>query len=252
MQIAPPTHAASEVQVATHGRQRPSMHQRRTAHCSSAVHVGIMQLPAPSHMAPGHPLNGSGAPLGTGLQTPMEPGSAQEVQLPEQAVLQQTPCAQNPLLHSLLAVQGVLVMPPHVPLRQRMPPKHSSLLAQVVLQSPRATCRRAYRSCPDRRARRERRPLRPSARCRRRRGRRRRHPRCRAAHPRARSGCRLGSGPPRPDRARRRVRRPAASGGSPRPPPGSRRRRGRAGRRGIASPSSVHLTRLPWFRGRTR
>ena len=139
MQIAPPTHAASEVQVAWHGRQRPSMHQRRTAHCSSAVHVGIAQLPAPSHRDPGHLLNGSGAPLGTGLQTPTEPASAQEVQIPEQAVLQQTPWAQNPLLQSLLTVQGVLVMPPHVPLRQRMPAKQSSLLAQVVLQIPRAT-----------------------------------------------------------------------------------------------------------------
>ena len=42
---------------------------------------------------------GSMAPVATLLQTPREPGSAQLRQAPSQAVWQQMPCAQNPLLH---------------------------------------------------------------------------------------------------------------------------------------------------------
>ena len=104
------------------------------------MHVGIVQLAGVRHTTVRRTsVEGSGAPLGTGLQTPMEPGSAQEVHSPKQAVLQQTPWAQNPLLHSLLAVQMRARDAPHVPLRQRTPPAQSSSLAQVVLQRPRAT-----------------------------------------------------------------------------------------------------------------
>jgi hypothetical protein len=73
--------SAFEAQVAAHGWQRPPTHQRRTAHCSSDVHVGMRQPPFPSHRRPpGHLLKGSEVPLGTGLQVPIVPGSAHVVQ----------------------------------------------------------------------------------------------------------------------------------------------------------------------------
>ena len=131
--------SAFEAQVAAQGSQRPPTHQRRTAHCSSAVHAGIRQPPFPSHMRPpGHLPKGSEEPLGTGLQVPSEPGSAQEVQSWLHAVLQQLPCAQNPLLHSLFEVHGVRSLPLQVPLRHGRPLAQSSSLAQTDLQMPRA------------------------------------------------------------------------------------------------------------------
>jgi hypothetical protein len=43
---------------------------------------------------------GSIPPSGTGLQVPSVPASAHETQLPSQAVVQHTPCVQNPLRQS--------------------------------------------------------------------------------------------------------------------------------------------------------
>jgi len=75
----------------------------------------LWQPPAPSQV-PSVPQDeacwstqtpcGSPAPLGTGAQVPSEVESAQLRQLPPQAVVQQTPSAQNPLPHSLLVEQG--------------------------------------------------------------------------------------------------------------------------------------------------
>jgi hypothetical protein len=48
-----------------------------------------------------------GSGFGTSVQTPRVPGSAQDLQGPTQAVAQQTPCAQKPLLQVSLLVHGV-------------------------------------------------------------------------------------------------------------------------------------------------
>ena len=60
------------------------------------------QLDAPWSL---HWFNGS-CPAGTVEQVPPVPVSEHDMQLPVHAVLQQTPCAQNPLLHSLPAMQA--------------------------------------------------------------------------------------------------------------------------------------------------
>ena len=132
--------SASETQRPTQGEQRLFMHQVRGPQSASVVHGGRAHRPVPSHTNPAaHWLCGSGAPFGTGLQTPMVPGSAHEKHVWLQAVLQQAPCAQNPLLHSLFRLHGVRSLPPQVPLRQGRPLAQSSSLAQTVLQMPRAT-----------------------------------------------------------------------------------------------------------------
>jgi hypothetical protein len=48
---------------------------------------------------------GSTEPLGTSTQVPTDPATAHELQSAVQAVLQQTPCAQNPKLQEALVVQ---------------------------------------------------------------------------------------------------------------------------------------------------
>ena len=78
-------------------------------------------------------------PSGTWRQTPTVPGTAHEKQVWLQAVLQQTPCAQNPLLHSSFEVHVAPKLPPQVPLRQGRPLAQSSSVAQTDLQMPRAT-----------------------------------------------------------------------------------------------------------------
>ena len=62
----------------------------------------VPQLDAPWSL---HWFNGS-CPAGTVEQVPPVPVSEHDMQLPVHAVLQQTPCAQNPLLHSLPAMQA--------------------------------------------------------------------------------------------------------------------------------------------------
>jgi hypothetical protein len=84
-------------------------------------------------------LSGSSEPLATGVHVPTVPGSAQEAQSWLQAVLQQTPWEQNPLWHSLLAVQAVGLPPPQRPERHATPLEQSSSPAQIVLQRPSAT-----------------------------------------------------------------------------------------------------------------
>lgn len=66
------------------------------------LHVpSLPQLPTPSSWQV--PL-GSAPPVGTAAQTPFVAGSAHEKQTPLHAVLQQTPCAQTPLEHSMACV----------------------------------------------------------------------------------------------------------------------------------------------------
>jgi hypothetical protein len=83
---------------------------------AQSVPIGYLwQLPAPSQVPSVphelacwsvHDPCGSGPPAGLGAQVPREVDSAQLWQAPVQAELQQTPSAQNPLLHSLPAEQG--------------------------------------------------------------------------------------------------------------------------------------------------
>jgi hypothetical protein len=66
-----------------------------------------------------HWLSGS-APAGTTEQVPLEPVNAQDMQVPLQALLQQTPCAQWFDMQSESAEQAVLfVFLPQLPPRQK-------------------------------------------------------------------------------------------------------------------------------------
>ena len=77
-----------------------------------------------------------GCPPGIEVQVPTVPDSAQELQVPAQALLQQTPCAQNPELHMAAAVHGepMASFPQLVPV-QLAGEVQSALVAQVVLQA---------------------------------------------------------------------------------------------------------------------
>jgi hypothetical protein len=80
---------------------------------------------------------GSAPPTGTSEQTPSLPLSAHERQVPPQALLQQRPCAQKLLTHSLAllhtAPSGRL---PQSPPEQTLPPAHWLSLPQLVRQRP--------------------------------------------------------------------------------------------------------------------
>ena len=79
---------------------------------------------------------GSAPPGGTGAQVPSEVETAQLRQPPVQAVVQQTPSAQNPLLHSLAAEQGWPgALGPQLPLTQASPPWQSASLVQWLMQA---------------------------------------------------------------------------------------------------------------------
>jgi hypothetical protein len=103
------------------------------------------QLPAPSQkpvfpqvVAPSavHCPFGSMPSAGTGLQVPGVPPSAHDMQLPVQAVVQQTPWAQNPLWQSLPAAQlAAGGRRPHEPLLQMLGVAQSASAAQVDLQA---------------------------------------------------------------------------------------------------------------------
>src|SRR5450432_1021585 len=66
------------------------------------------------------PATWGAAPAGTGEQVPFEPGRSQAWQVPEQATLQQTPLAQNPLPQSALhpQVSPAPMLPGTAPSRQ--------------------------------------------------------------------------------------------------------------------------------------
>ena len=53
-----------------------------------------------------HPPAGSGAPAASGAQVPSLPGSAQELQLPQEAAAQHTPSTQWVLMQSPPAAQA--------------------------------------------------------------------------------------------------------------------------------------------------
>jgi len=66
---------------------------------------------------------------------PPVPVSAHDMQFPVHAVRQQTPCAQNPLLHSLPAVQTAPSgFRPQLDAVQTLPVVHSALVVQLARQ----------------------------------------------------------------------------------------------------------------------
>jgi hypothetical protein len=78
---------------------------------------------------------GSGWPVGTGAQRPIEPATAQEKQAPEQAVAQQTPCAHCPDWHSAPAEQNApFGLGPHEPCTHEFPLAQLASLPQAVKQ----------------------------------------------------------------------------------------------------------------------
>lgn len=80
-----------------------------------------------------HTAAGSGWPVATAVQRPMEPATAQEKQEPEQLVAQQTPCAHCPDWHSLPAEQNApLGFGPHEPCAQTFPREQLVLSPQAV------------------------------------------------------------------------------------------------------------------------
>jgi hypothetical protein len=85
-----------------------------------------------------HWVAGVGAwPAGIGEQVPALLVSAQDMQVPVQALLQQTPCAQKPDWQAAAAEQGAPGGSfPQLPLVQELGATQSLLVVQVILQAP--------------------------------------------------------------------------------------------------------------------
>ncbi len=95
----------------------------------------VPQLAAPWSL---HFPAGSAPPPATGEQTPAAPeaDSAHDMHVPLQAVAQQTPCAQTPLLHSVPPEQTApFVLSPHEPPMQEAGIAQSPSAEQVALQA---------------------------------------------------------------------------------------------------------------------
>ena len=83
-----------------------------------------------------HWLAGSVPPAGTGVQVPALPASAHDMQVDPQAVAQQSPCAQIPVLHSVPPAQGAPVdFSPHDPPVQTAGAAQSAFELHVALQA---------------------------------------------------------------------------------------------------------------------
>jgi hypothetical protein len=114
------------------------------AHCVPVAN--LRQAPRPSQnpslaqvAAPWfwQPPCGSRAPFATGLQVPRVAVRLHDWHVPLQAVLQQTPCAQTPDMHSLPTAHArPLTLSAHAPLVHKAGDAQSALLAQVFLQTP--------------------------------------------------------------------------------------------------------------------
>ncbi len=102
-------------------------------HAPEPLHVpSLPQLVGPSSL---HVPAGSIAPRGTAAHVPTEPGRLHEKQLPAHADPQQTPCAQNPLVHSSgLAHRPPFGFLPHEPAWQMLGLAHSVLEAHELAQ----------------------------------------------------------------------------------------------------------------------
>ena len=93
-------------------------------------------MPQPAAPWSAHWFSGS-YPAGTVEQVPPVPVSEHDMQVPVQAVWQQTPCAQMPLAQSVPAMHaapsGFL---PQLPPVQTFPAEQSAFVLQVALQLP--------------------------------------------------------------------------------------------------------------------
>jgi len=93
----------------------------------------VPQVAAPC--AP-HWLAGSVPPAGTEVQVPALPVSAHDMQVDPQAVAQQIPCAQIPVLHSVPPAQTAPVdFSPHDPPVQTAGAAQSAFEVHVALQA---------------------------------------------------------------------------------------------------------------------
>ena len=93
----------------------------------------LPQVEAPASV---HWFSGSW-PAGTLVQVPTVPVSAQDWQVPPQAVMQQTPCAQAPDRHSPFAPQAApIAFLAQLPPMQVNGAMQSVSTVQVVLQAP--------------------------------------------------------------------------------------------------------------------
>jgi hypothetical protein len=82
------------------------------------------------------PLPSSATPSGTSLHVPSDPASAQVRQVPEQALLQQTPSTQLPVWHSSPDSQvWPLSFLPHMPISQRKFVVHWALSVHELKQA---------------------------------------------------------------------------------------------------------------------
>ena len=107
MQIAGEVQSGVDAQVALHGMQCPPEQEWYRPQSVATVQVVGMHCPRPSQTLPAaQPPFGLGMPLATNAHVPIEPRTAQDMQVPLQAVWQQAPCAQKPLLHSSFATHG--------------------------------------------------------------------------------------------------------------------------------------------------
>jgi hypothetical protein len=129
-QVPAPSQAAPAVKVVPPAGQLAAAHDVPRAYFwqAPATHLPLVpQLAAPWSL---HPPAGSGAPVGTSVQTPSEPESAHERHEPVQAVAQQTPCAQVADRHSALIEQEApLGLRPQELALQAFPVEHSALVA---------------------------------------------------------------------------------------------------------------------------
>jgi hypothetical protein len=153
--------------VALAATQTPTPSQLRVAVNDAPTHVAPAhwvaalynrQAPFPSHLPSvlhmGAPLSAqrcweSSPPSGTAEHLPRLPATAQDMQVPAQAVLQQTPCAHVPVLHSPSAPH-VLPMGflPQLPLTQTFPVEQFELTVQLIRQVPLAAAQlKGAQSC---------------------------------------------------------------------------------------------------------
>jgi len=96
----------------------------------------VPSVPQVAAVASGHWFRGS-APLGTLVQAPGVPASAQDLQVPVQAVRQQTPCSQKPELHSPAPPQAAPGgFRPQLLVLQTLGDAQSLALEHVVLHAP--------------------------------------------------------------------------------------------------------------------
>jgi len=142
MQISAPMQGVSRV-----SQPPPSLHTRLLTAPGPAQSEPPQEVPARSRRqppAPSQPLEqassrqvplGSAPPGGTSEQTPWLPGRAHERQVPPHALLQQRPCEQKLLAHSVARLQtapsGRLPQSPPV---QTLPAAHWLSLPQLVRQ----------------------------------------------------------------------------------------------------------------------